>query len=407
MALVVQKFGGTSVADADKIRSVARRIVDTYKTDSSVVAVVSAMGSGTDDLLALAGAVSGNTHPRELDMLLTAGERVTMSLVAMAIEDLGVPATSLTGSQAGIITTGRHGRAEIVEIRGDRVKEGLDEGKVVIVAGFQGVDPDTKNVTTLGRGGSDATAVALAAALSADLCEIYTDVDGVFTADPRMVPTATKIDEITFEEMLELASAGAGVLMPRSVEFGRRFTIPIHVRSSFHNGDGTWVKEETMEQTVVRGIAHDASESKVTVYGVPDVPGVAASLFEPLAEAGINVDMIVQNVSHDGSTDISFTVPTASIGLARAEAETVAQDVGAGGVSIDESIARVSIVGIGMKTESGIAARIFRLLSDSGINIQMISTSPIRISCVVNGDSVEEAVRSLHTGLGLDEEPPS
>jgi aspartate kinase len=407
MALVVQKFGGTSVADADRIRGVARRIVETYKADSSVVAVVSAMGSGTDDLLALAGAVSDNTHPRELDMLLTAGERVTMSLVAMAIEDLGVPATSLTGSQAGILTTGRHGRAEIVEILGDRVKEGLDAGKVVIVAGFQGVDPDTKNVTTLGRGGSDATAVALAAALSADLCEIYTDVDGVYTADPRIVEPANKIDEITFEEMLELASAGAGILMPRSVEFGRRFNIPIHVRSSFHDGSGTWVKEETMEQTVVRGIAHDRSESKVTVYGVPDVPGVAAALFEPLAQAGVNVDMIVQNVSHDGSTDISFTVPTSSVGLARAEAETVAQDVGAGGVSIDDSIAKVSVVGIGMKTESGIAARMFRLLSDNNINIQMISTSPIRISCVVSGDLVDEAVRSLHTGLGLDKESPS
>jgi aspartate kinase len=407
MALVVQKFGGTSVADADRIRGVARHIVETYKADSSVVAVVSAMGSGTDDLLALAGAVSDNTHPRELDMLLTAGERVTMSLVAMAIEDLGVPATSLTGSQAGILTTGRHGRAEIVDILGDRVKEGLDAGKVVIVAGFQGVDPDTKNVTTLGRGGSDATAVALAAALSADLCEIYTDVDGVFTADPRIVKPANKIDEITFEEMLELASAGAGILMPRSVEFGRRFNIPIHVRSSFHDGGGTWVKEETMEQTVVRGIAHDRAQSKVTVYGVPDVPGVAAALFEPLAQAGVNVDMIVQNISHDGSTDISFTVPTSSVGVARTEAETVAQDVGAGGVSIDDSIAKVSVVGIGMKTESGIAARMFRLLSDNNINIQMISTSPIRISCVVNGDLVDEAVRSLHTGLGLDKESPS
>jgi aspartate kinase len=407
MPLVVQKYGGTSVADADRIRSVASRIVETYKAGNQVVAVVSAMGKGTDELLALASDVSDNAHPRELDMLLTAGERITMSLVAMAIEDFGVPAMSLTGSQAGILTTGRHGHAEIVEIRAMRVRDGIEAGSVVIVAGFQGVDPDTKNVTTLGRGGSDATAVALAAALSADLCEIYTDVDGVFTADPRRVPNATKLSEVTFEEMLELASAGAAVLMPRSVEFGRRFNIPIHVRSSFHDGPGTWVKEETMEQAVVRGIAHDASEAKVTVYGVPDTPGVAASLFEPLAVAGVNVDMIVQNVSHQGVTDISFTVPSASVDLARAEAEAVAEDVSAGGVTIDTSIAKVSVVGIGMKTESGIAARMFRILSDEGINIQMISTSPIRISCVVDGSDIDRAIRALHSGLGLDAEPPA
>ncbi|MGI9528846.1 MAG: aspartate kinase, partial [Acidimicrobiia bacterium] len=267
MPLVVQKYGGTSVADADRIRNVARRIVETQRDGNDVVAVVSAMGKGTDELVALANDVSDRTYPRELDMLLTAGERITMSLVAMAIQDLGVPAMSLTGSQAGILTTGRHGQAEILDIRANRVREGIAEGQVVIVAGFQGVDPDTKNVTTLGRGGSDATAVALAASLSADLCEIYTDVDGVYTADPRQVPDAKKLDEVTFEEMLELASAGAGVLMPRSVEFGRRFNIPIHVRSSFHDGQGTWVKEKTMEQAVVRGIAHDVSESKVTVYG--------------------------------------------------------------------------------------------------------------------------------------------
>jgi aspartate kinase len=403
MSLVVQKFGGTSVADADRIRNVARRIVDTYHDGNEVIAVVSAMGKGTDELLSLAADVSGNTHPRELDMLLTAGERITMSLVAMAIQDLGVPAMSLTGSQAGILTTGRHGQAEILEIRAMRVREAIDEGSVVIVAGFQGVDPDTKNVTTLGRGGSDATAVALAASLAADRCEIYTDVDGVFTADPRRVPTARKLDEVTFEEMLELASAGAGVLMPRSVEFGRRYGIPIHVRSSFHDGPGTWVKEATMEEAVVRGIAHTESEAKVTVYGVPDTPGVAASLFEPLATAGINVDMIVQNVSLEGATDISFTVPLASIDQATAEAKAVADTVSAGGVTVDTSIAKVSVVGIGMKTESGIAARMFRILSDAGINIQMISTSPIRISCVIDGESIDEAVRVLHAGLGLEE----
>ncbi len=402
MSLVVQKYGGTSVADAGRIRNVARRIVEAHEQGSGVVAVVSAMGKRTDELLALATDVSPHAHPRELDMLLTAGERVTMALVAMAIEDLGVPATSFTGSQAGILTTGKHGQAEILEIRADRVREGLDDGKVVIVAGFQGVNPDSKDVTTLGRGGSDATAVALAAALGADRCEIFTDVDGVFTADPRVVPNAHKLEEVTFEEMLELASAGAGVLMPRSVEFGRRFNIPIHVRSSFHDGEGTWVKEETMEQAIVRGISHTTDEAKVTVYQVPDTPGVAAGLFEALAASSVNVDMIVQNVSHDGTTDISFTVPLVSVETAEEQSSKIGRDVGAGGVSIDEGIARVSVVGIGMKTEAGIAARMFRLLSDRGINIQMISTSPIRISCVISDDRAVEAVQVLHTGLGLD-----
>jgi aspartate kinase len=402
MALVVQKYGGTSVANAERIRRVALRVVKSFNAGNDVVAVVSAMGDRTDRLLSLAAEVSGNAHPREMDMLLTAGERVTMALVAMAIQDLGVNATSFTGSQAGILTTGKHGQAEILEIRADRVREGLDDGKVVIVAGFQGVDPDSRDVTTLGRGGSDATAVALSAALSADRCEIYTDVDGVFTADPRVVQNARKLDEVSYQEMLELASAGAGVLMPRSVEFGRRFNIPIHVRSSFHDGAGTWVKEETMEQAVVRGIAHDDSEAKVTVYRVPDTPGVAASLFEPLADAGVNVDMIVQNVSHDGFTDISFTVPLTMLDVAEREAKALALDVGAGGVNVDPEIARVTVVGIGMKTESGIAARMFRILADHDINIQMISTSPIRISCVVAGDEVVEAVRALHVGLGLE-----
>ena len=282
MSLVVQKYGGTSVANAG----------------------LSAVVSGSPVTILVPRPI----HPRELDMLLTAGERVTMALVAMAIEDLGVPATSFTGSQAGILTTGRHGQAEILEIKADRVRTGLEAGKVVIVAGFQGVDPDSRDVTTLGRGGSDATAVALAASLGADVAEIFTDVDGVFTADPRVVVGATKLDEVTFEEMLELASAGAGILMPRSIEFGRRFNIPIHVRSSFHDGEGTWVKEETMEQAIVRGIAQNTDEVKVTVYQVPDTPGIAAELFESLASAGINVDMIVQNVSHDGSTDVALVV---------------------------------------------------------------------------------------------------
>lgn len=402
MALVIHKYGGTSVADADRIRNVAKRVVDAVKSGDEVVAVVSAMGQQTDELVALAAEVSQHSHPREMDMLLTAGERVAMALVAMAIEDLGVAATSLTGSQAGILTTGTHGRAEIVEIRANRVREGLDEGRVVIVAGFQGVDPTSKEITTLGRGGSDATAVALAAALKADRCEIFTDVDGVYTADPKIVPRAVKLSEVTFSEMLELASAGAGVLMPRAVEFGRRFSIPIHVRSSFHDGAGTWIKEETMEQAVVRGITHDESEAKLTVFGVPDTPGVAASIFEPLADAGINVDMIVQNVSHDGTTDISFTVPMSMVDVAVREVAAAVEAVGAGGVSVDSEIAKVTVVGIGMKTESGIASQIFRILADHDINIQMISTSPIRISCVVEGERVADAVVALHTGLGLD-----
>jgi aspartate kinase len=399
MALIVQKYGGTSVGDAERIRAVARRVAATYGAGNEVVVVVSAMGHTTDELIDLAEGVTDRAYPREMDMLLTAGERISMALVAMAIQDHGVPAMSLTGSQAGIFTTSAHGSAEIIDIQAFRVREGLDEGKVVIVAGFQGVDPVGKEITTLGRGGSDATAVALAAALGADVCEIYTDVDGVFTADPRVVPDATKLDEVLFEEMLELAGAGAGVLMARSVEFGRRYNIPIHVRSSFHDGEGTWVKEDTMEEAIIRGVAHDVSEAKVTVHGVPDKPGVAAAVFEPLAAAGVVVDMIVQNVSMEGVTDISFTAPKRQLAAARAVAGEVAAAVGAAGVDVDENIAKVSLVGAGMKSELGIAARMFRILSEHGINIEMISTSPIRISCVVRGEDVEAAVRSLHDGF--------
>ena len=405
MSLIVQKYGGTSVGDAELIRNVARRVADTYRAGNDVVVVVSAMGKTTDDLIDLAGRVADREHPREMDMLLTAGERISGALCAMAIEDLGVPAMSLTGSQAGILTTAEHGQAEIVDIRGDRVRTGLTEGKVVIVAGFQGVSPDSKDVTTLGRGGSDATAVALAAALDADVCEIYTDVEGVYTADPRIVAGARKIDEISYEEMLEMSVAGAGVLMARSVEFGRRYGIPIHVRSSFTGDMGTWVKEATLEEAIIRGIAHDSSEAKVTVHGVPDKPGVAAALFEPLAAAGVNVDMIVQNVSRDGITDISFTVPASSIETARDVAISVSTDVGAGGVDVDEDIAKVSIVGAGMKSESGIAARMFRILSEHRINIEMISTSPVRISCVVAGSDLHEAVNSLHDGFETEMAP--
>jgi aspartate kinase len=314
----------------------------------------------------------------------------------MAIHARGIEAISLTGSQAGILTDGSHGSARIKEIRGDRVQHGLDAGKVVIVAGFQGVDPSSKEITTIGRGGSDATAVALAAALGADLCEIYTDVDGVFTCDPRIVPGSRKLDEVSFDEMLELSASGAGVLMTRSVEVGRRYNIPIHVRSSFHRSPGTWVKEVTLEQAIIRGIAHDRSEAKVTVRGVPDQPGVAAALFEPLAERGVNIDMIVQNVGHDGLTDISFTVPRESATSAAEVAGKVANELGAAGIDVDENVGKVSLVGAGMKSHPGIAAGVFRALSDAGINIEMISTSTIRISCLVRGSQVDDAVRALH-----------
>jgi aspartate kinase len=396
MSLVVQKYGGTSVADPERISRVADRIVATKTEGHDVVVVVSAMGHTTDQLIELAEAINPDPPAREMDMLLTAGERISMALTAMAIERRGVQAVSFTGSQAGILTDAAHGEARIQEIRGTRVKEGLADGKVVIVAGFQGVDPLTKEITTLGRGGSDATAVALAASLDADVCEIYTDVDGVFTADPRLVAEARKLDEISFEEMLEMSAAGSGVLMTRSVEFGRRFGIPIHVRSSFHDGPGTWVKETTMEQAIISGIAHDTSEAKVTVRGVPDRPGVAARVFEPLASAGINVDMIVQNVSHDGSTDISFTVPKASLDVARTIAGQVAVELEAVGVEVDADVAKVSLVGAGMKSHPGVAAGVFRALADAGINIDMISTSTIRISCVVGSEDVERAVQALH-----------
>ncbi len=401
MGIIVQKFGGTSVGNAERIRRVAARIAETHNAGNHVVAVVSAMGRSTDELIDLAGEVSPASHPREMDMLLTAGERISMALCAMAIQDRGVPAMSLTGSQAGILTTSSHGEAEIIDIRGDRVRQGLDEGKVVIVAGFQGFSPDSRDITTLGRGGSDATAVALAAVLQADVCEIYTDVDGVFTSDPRLIPDAVKIDEIGYAEMLELAGAGAGVLMARSVEFGRRYNIPIHVRSSFHDGQGTWVKEKTMEEPIVRGVASDTSDAKVTVHGVPDQPGVAAAVFEALADAGVNVDIIVQNVSHHGTTDISFTVAKLQAEDALEVTQKVAGDLEARGVDLDPDIATVTLVGAGMKSELGIAARMFRILSAHDINIEMISTSPIRISCVVRGSDMEAAVRSLHEGFAL------
>lgn len=403
MALIVQKFGGTSVGDPDRIRRVARRVADTHRDGNEVIVVVSAMGKSTDELIALAGDISPNPPAREMDMLLTAGERISMALVAMALDAEGVEAVSLTGSQAGILTDNEHGSAKITEIRGDRIRNSLNEGKVVIVAGFQGVSPITKEVTTLGRGGSDATAVALAAAHHAEVCEIYTDVDGVFTADPRIVPTARKLDEVSYDEMLELASSGAGVLMARSVEVGRRYNIPIHVRSSFHTNPGTWVKETTMEQAIVSGVAHDTSQAKVTVAAVPDTPGVAARLFEAMSGGGINVDMIVQNVSSAGHTDISFTVPRTQGRQAQQLAEGVGLELGSGPVDLNESIAKVSLVGAGMKSESGIAARVFRALADQAINIDMISTSSIRISCVVPEVEAQNAVRTLVSLFNLEQ----
>jgi aspartate kinase len=405
MSVIVQKYGGTSVGSPERISRVADRIVATRRAGNDVVVVVSAMGKTTDELIDLARAVNPDAPAREMDMLLTAGERISMALMAMAIAARGVEAVSYTGSQAGILTDASHGAAKIQAIRGTRVSDSLAQGKVVIVAGFQGVDPEAKEITTLGRGGSDATAVALAAALGAEVCEIYTDVDGIYTADPRLVPQARKLDEISFDEMLELAGSGAGVLMSRSVEFGRRFNIPIHVRSSFNNHPGTWVKEHTMEQAIISGVAHDRSEAKITVRHVPDRPGVAATLFAPLAEAGVNVDMIVQNVSSDGFTDISFTVPKDVTDRARTVTEKVAGELEAGAVDVDLNIGKVSLVGAGMKTHSGVAATVFSALAEAKINLEMISTSTIRISCVVREDQLDEAVRVLHDAFELEGAP--
>lgn len=403
MPIVVQKYGGTSVGDVERIKRVADRVARTHADGNRVVVVVSAMGSTTDDLVAMAQAVNDDPPQRELDMLLTSGERISMSLLAIALAERGVAARSFTGSQAGIITDAVHGKARIVDITPGRVQEALDAGDVVIVAGFQGVSQDTKDVTTLGRGGSDTTAVALAAALVADVCEIYTDVEGVFTADPRLVPTAEKLDVVSYEEMLELAAQGAKVLQVRSVEFGRNHGVRIHVRSSFSHSDGTWVvpQEEKVEDAIISGVAHDTSEAKVTILGVPDRPGIAARVFAALADDNINVDMIVQNVSADGRTDISFTLPRGEARQARALLELLANEVGAAGVDVDEAIAKVSLVGAGMKTHPGVAARMFSALSAAGVNIEMISTSTIRVSVVVADSQVETAVQAVHAAFGL------
>jgi aspartate kinase len=403
MALVVQKYGGTSVGDVDRIRAVARRVADRRRSGDSVVVIVSAMGHTTDELLAMARQVSDSPHPRALDMLLTAGERISMALLEMAIRDQGIEALSLTGSQAGILTDMSHGQARIKDIRPFRVEEGLADGKVMIVAGFQGVNPDTKEITTLGRGGSDATAVAFAAALGADECEILTDVAGVFTADPRLIPEARKLDEISYEEMLELAASGAQVLMGRSVEFGMRYSVPIHVRSSFDDGEGTWVKEMTMEQALVSGVAHDTTLSKVTLRAVPDKPGVAAILFGALAAAGVSVDTILQNQSSAGVADISFTVPRGEMATVRPVLDGVAAEISPTGVEVDDRVAKVSIVGAGMRSHPQVVADMFRILGDAGINIDMITTSSIRVSCLIDEDDAPKAVRLLHDAF----QPPT
>ena len=407
MTLVVQKYGGTSVADPDRMRNVARHIAETRAKGIDVVAVVSAMGKATDNLVELARQVASNPQGREMDMLLTTGERISMSLLCMALHDVGCDAMSFTGSQVGIITDTSHTKAKILEIKGDRVREALSAGKVAVVAGFQGVSTD-REITTLGRGGSDTTAVALAAALNADACEIYTDVTGVFSADPRIVPQARKIQNLSFDEMLEMAGAGSKVLALRAVEFARNHNVPIHVRSSFTWEEGTWVigadheRNTAMEDPIISGVVHDGGEAKMTLLGVPDRPGVSALLFESLAQANVNVDMIVQNTSIDGTTDISFTLPLGDIATALPILKKVGDEVGAKGVSQDENIVKLSLVGAGMKSSPGIAAKMFRVLADNNVNIEMISTSTIRISVVVERSMLETAIRALHTAFDLD-----
>ncbi len=401
--IVVQKYGGSSVGDVERMKRVAERIVGTRNEGHDVVVVVSAMGDTTDELVDMAARINRRPPQRELDILLTAGERISMSLLAMAIDDLGVSARSFTGSQAGIITDTVHGKARILAVTPERVREALDAGHVVIVAGFQGVSRDTHDITTLGRGGSDTTAVALAAALEADACEIYTDVDGVYTADPRIVPAARKLDRLSYEEMLELAAQGAKVLQVRSVEFGRNHGVRIHVRSSFNSSEGTWIvpQEDMVEDAIISGVAHDTSEAKVTVVGVPDRPGVAAGMFTALADANINVDMIVQNISSEGRTDISFTLPRGEIDQATELLDARLLEIGAERLIVNPSVAKVSLVGAGMKTHPGVAARMFAALSRAGVNIQMISTSTIRVSVIIEDARVDDAARAVHAEFGL------
>jgi aspartate kinase len=394
---LVMKFGGTSVGDTQKIKDVARRLVAARSSGQRVIGVLSAMGDTTDELIRLAHEVSPRPHPREYDMLVSVGERISNALCAMVIRDLGHEAVSLTGSQAGIVTDTFHGKAKIVEVRARRLHAELDKGRIVLVAGFQGVSTELE-VTTLGRGGSDATAVALASALGG-ACEIYTDVEGVFTADPQIVADAIKLPRISYEEMLEMAASGARVMMSRSVEIARRYGVPLHVRSAFVDTEGTWISEEenlVLEKAIISGVTHDTSEAKVTVLSVPDQPGIAARLFRALADAGVNIDMIVQNVSADGKTDISFTLPKDDLPSAEPILEVLSKEIEANGFVYDPDIAKVSLVGAGMKTHPGVAADMFEALAEAGINIEIISTSSIRVSCVVRASEVERAVQAVH-----------
>jgi len=400
---LVMKFGGTSVGDPDRLRAVARRIVSAKEEGGRVVAVLSAMGDTTDELVELAHKISDRPKPRAMDMLISVGERISCALAEMAIEDLGHEAISLTGSQAGIVTDTTHTKAKIVEVRAQRIHQALDEGKIVLVAGFQGVSTGAE-ITTLGRGGSDTTAVALAAALGADSCEIFTDVEGVYTADPRLVPTARKLPMATYEEMLEMSASGAKVMALRSVEFARNHGVRLHVRSTFSESQGTWIREEDeqmLEKAIISGVTHDTSEAKVTISGVPDRPGVAATVFRALADAGVNIDMIVQNVSAQGLTDISFTLPKTDLAVAQPILEAECEEVGASGFSQDSDIAKVSLIGAGMRTHPGVAADMFEALAHAGINIEIISTSSIRISCVVRAAEVERAVQAVHDRFQL------
>jgi aspartate kinase len=403
VALIVQKYGGTSVADPDRIRACADNVAITKKRGNDVIVVVSAMGRATDNLIALADSVAKNQSGREMDMLLTTGERQTAALMTMALQDRGIDAVSYTGSQVGIITDTAHRKAKIVEVKGDRVRAALAEGKVCVIAGFQGVSTD-KEITTMGRGASDLTASAIAQAMNADACEIYTDVTGVFTADPRIVPQARKLAKVHFDEMLEMAGAGSKVLALRSVEFARNHDVPLHVRSAFTWEPGTWVSNEepSVEDPIISGVVTDMTEAKVTVLGVPDRPGISAALFEPLAVANVNVDMIVQNTSTEGTTDISFTMPMADMAQAESIVQRVADEIGATAVTHDDDIAKISLVGAGMKSSPGVAAKMFRTLADEDVNIQMISTSTIRVSVILPAADVERAARALHTAFGLD-----
>ena len=409
MGLIVQKYGGSSVADAEGMKRVANRIVAAKRDGNQVVVVVSAMGDTTDELIDLAKQITPIPSGRELDMLLTAGERISMALLAMAITNLGHEARSFTGSQAGVITTSAHGRARIIDVTPGRIQEALAEGAIAIVAGFQGISQDTKDVTTLGRGGSDTTAVALAAALEADVCEIYTDVDGIFSADPRVVPTARKLKTVTYEEMLELAASGAKVLHLRCVEYARRYDLPIHVRSSFTTNEGTWVVKDhpqggEMEQAIISGIAHDKSEAKITIVGVPDRTGVAARIFQAIADADINIDMIVQNVSAaaTGLTDISFTLPKNEGADATAILQKLQGEVGFASIQYDDQIGKLSLIGAGMRSHPGITATFFGAMSEAGINIEMISTSEIRISIICRQADLERGAKAAHAAFGLD-----